>query len=181
MDVIAGILTLIAVPFVWRLIKRMSVRYAWLLPTTFAIIGLDSIIDALLPLSCAPSVNLQCNLANTHSFITEAHLVESTLTGMLIFIAPLIWWWRCRGKHNLIAQMSVWFLLMQIACGIGILAVRVIDVNIVGFLQRIYELSIGMWMALIVGAPLGYHYARKIDPVGTEKPKDDPLDSIAAH
>jgi hypothetical protein len=121
-----------------------------LLPLGFGLIGLDSIIDAMLPISCAPSLDARCTLMGTHSLVTEAHLIESTVVGVVTFIAPLMWWQWHRRRHQILAHASLWFVGLQAFVGAAILLTREADMNIVGALQRGYQLGIGLWMALIV-------------------------------
>ena len=184
MDVGVGTLTLLCVPHVRKFVGR---RQGWLgrmLVLCFGLIGLDSIIDATLPLTCAPSADLRCSLASTHSFSTEAHMAESLLIGIITFIAPLVWWHWHRGHHQLLARASWWFAGMQIAVGVGILLAWSANADIVGVCQRVYQLSIGAWMGLVAVLSLAKH--RRVSAVYTAKesasdPLAQPVPILAEH
>lgn len=167
LDITAGLLTLAALPWLWRFLQKAGFKYWQVLFVTVGVIGADSIIDALLPISCAPSVDAGCSLAGTHSLITQAHLVESTLIGIATFVAPLLWWHFCKAKHRFIAQASWWFAVLQVAVGGGILLTRFLHHDMTGALQRVYELSIGAWIASIL-------YVALASNVRSQVPKAEP-------
>lgn len=150
LDIIAGIMILLTLPWLWRFLRKFNFHYSLLLFITIATIGADNITDALLPLSCAPSVDTQCNLLKTHSLLTDAHLVESTAIGIVTFAAPLLWWWSCKIKHTFIAKASLWFVLLQVFVGSGITVTRFVNFNVTGAFQRIYVLGIGLWVTGIL-------------------------------
>jgi len=172
LDITAGVLTLAALPWLWRFLQRAKITYWQVLFATIACIGADSIIDALLPISCAPSVDAGCSLAGTHSLLTQAHMVESTVIGIVTFIAPLLWWRLCKAKQQLIAQTSWWFAVLQVAVGAGILLTRLVHVDVTGALQRIYELGIGAWVAIILYAAFVAESQRPAEALG---PAAEPL------
>jgi hypothetical protein len=150
LDILAGIVTLLMLPWLWKFLQKFDVKYSFLLFITIASIGADSIVDALLPISCAPTIDAQCSLMNTHSLLTDAHLIESTAIGIATFIAPLLWWWSCKAKQQVIARGSIWFVALQIFVGGGILAGRALGYNDTGIFQRAYELGIGLWVVGIL-------------------------------
>lgn len=165
MDVSVGVLTLALLPRVLRFVGR---RQGWLgrmLTLCFGLIGLDSIIDASLPLACAPSADPHCSLAAIRSFNTEAHMLESLLIGIVTFAAPLLWWHWHRSRHQLLARASWWFAGVQVAVGLAILAAWAANWQIVGACQRVYQLGIGAWMGLVVTLSLGkYRQAANSTP-----------------
>lgn len=150
LDILAGLMILMMLPWLWRFLKKFDFSYSLLLFITIASLGADNVADALMPISCAPSVDLNCSLLGTHSLLTEAHLIESTAIGVVTFVAPLLWWWSGRKSHTLIARASLWFVVLQVFVGGGILFTRAIDFNVVGIFQRFYVLGIGLWIAGIL-------------------------------
>lgn len=154
MDITAGVLTLAALPWLWKFLRKSQVPYWQVLFITIATIGADSIADALMPIACAPSVDAGCNLATTSSVLTQAHLIESTLIGIATFLAPLLWWRFCKAKHRFISQASLWFAAFQIAIGVSILLTRAIHYDVTGAMQRGYELSISLWVCGILFATM---------------------------
>lgn len=154
LDILAGLMILSALPWLWRFLHKFDFRYALILFITIASIGVDNIADALMPISCAPSVDESCNLLGTHSLLTQAHLVESTAIGIITFVAPLLWWWSGRLTHTLIARASLWFVILQLFVGSSILLTRKFGFNDIGIFQRIYVLGIGLWVAGILHVAL---------------------------
>lgn len=150
-DILTGVVTMLLLPWLWRFLRTQRLPYAVVLFAAIISIGADNIVDALLPISCAPTVDTQCNLLATHSLLTEAHLIESTAIGIVTFVAPLLWWWSCKHtKQRLIARASLWFVGLQVFVGSGIVLSRLLDYNVTGAFQRVYELGIGLWIVGIL-------------------------------
>lgn len=167
-------------PWLWRFLRKFNFSYSLLLFITIASLGADNVADALMPISCAPSVDLNCSLLGTHSLLTEAHLVESTAIGVVTFVAPLLWWWSGRKSHTLIARASLWFVVLQIFVGGGILFTRAIDFNVVGIFQRAYVLGIGLWIAGILQIALAATAKQRIKlPTLQPSPEQAPQPTLA--
>lgn len=179
LDITAGVLTLAALPWLWRFLRKAQVAYWQVLFATIASIGVDSIIDALLPISCSPTLNTNCSLAGTGSIITEAHLVESTLIGIVTFVAPLLWWHVGKAKHRFIAQASWWFAVLQLAVGGGILLTRLLHQDVTGTLQRVYELGIGAWIASILYVAVAAGTKRQTVSLKSEPEPEAPIPALA--
>jgi hypothetical protein len=173
LDIVAGVMILMVLPWLWRFLRKFDFSYSLLLFITIASLGADNIADALMPISCAPSVDLNCSLLGTHSLLTEAHLVESTAIGMVTFVAPLLWWWSSRASHALIARASLWFVVLQVFVGGGILLTRAVDFNVVGIFQRMYVLGIGLWIAGILQIALAATAKQRI-ALPSLQPSPDP-------
>lgn len=169
LDILAGIITLSCIPYVWHLSRRVAEEKRWLLAGLFLVVGADSIIDASLPISCAPSVSRQCLLLTSRSFITQAHLIESNVAGAAIALAPLAWWWFHRSKeHRHISRASIWLIVIESAVGITALIVRITDQANYGGIQRLYQLALGLWIALLVYTAITIHLEQKnITKTGT--------------
>jgi hypothetical protein len=149
LDIVAGLLTLTAVPFIWRFATRRHLPLRWLLVSMVALLGADSILDASLAINCAPSIDAHCSLVGTTSLITQAHMIESTATGVATLLAPLIWWFACRKKARALAHSSWIFAVIQIGVGVSIIATRWAHIDVVGTAQRLYELGIGGWIGCV--------------------------------
>ncbi len=152
LDIGAGMLTLVLLPCTLRLLGKQPAIWRWLLFAGVALIGSDSIIDAMLPLSCAPSVDVHCSISAMHSLITDAHMVESTVIGAVTFIAPVLWWLRFRASRLLLAQSSALFIVLQMGVALGVVIAHRNETAVVGLLQRFYQLSIGCWLALVISS-----------------------------
>ena len=153
LDIAAGAVTLALVPCLLRLLKKQPVLWKWMLLAGIALIGADSIIDALLPISCAPSVDVQCSLTSFHSAVTTAHMIESTAIGIVTFVAPVLWWVRFR-RRPLLAESSRLFVILQLGVGLGIVVAHRNETAVVGLLQRFYEVSISTWLAVVLGSAI---------------------------
>ena len=154
LDISAGVLTLAALPLLWHFLHKQPINHWPVLFVAVAAIGADSIVDALLPITCAPSTDPTCNLATTHSLLTQAHMAESTLIGIVTFVTPLMWWLFNRSKQYFLSRPSLWFVLLQVFIGVGILLTRSLHYHVVGAFQRSYQLGIGVWIISIMYAIL---------------------------
>ena len=154
LDVAAGVLTLALLPCLARLLKKEPALWRWALFAGVALLGADSIIDAGLPIACAPSMDVHCSLTAAHSLVTQAHLMESTVIVAVTFVGPLLWWWHFRSKRPLLAQSSGLFVVLQAGVALGVILAHHNETAVVGWLQRFYELSIGCWMALILSSAI---------------------------
>jgi hypothetical protein len=149
-DSVAGIIILGCIPWLWATVRRKGLSQSMLLVALVAIMGADSITDALLPISCAPSVDTQCQLAQSHSLITYAHMIESTAAGVLIVVAPLLWWLASKRKQRNIARLSLGFVVLQLVVGSTVVAAQIKGWGIIGAAQRVYECGIGLWLGGLV-------------------------------
>ncbi|HEV2403476.1 MAG TPA: DUF998 domain-containing protein, partial [Candidatus Saccharimonadales bacterium] len=154
LDIVAGFLTLALCGFVWQLTRGLAPRVRWLLTGLFAFVGIDSIVDALLPISCAPSVDMHCYALAPHILITTAHGIESNIAGTAVALLPAVWWWQHRARHRVIEKISLWFAGIQIILGIIALTVRLSGKDSYGIIQRIYEGGVGLWISTIVGTAI---------------------------
>lgn len=155
LDILAGILTLACVVYMWRFTAQIStgVKKRWLLLGLYLFVGLDSIVDASLPVSCAPSVDSTCNWFASHAVITQVHLIESNVAGTVIAMAPLVWWLLHRsGKYRQILFASIWLVIIELAVGIAAVIVRFTHHTNYGGVQRIYEGVLGIWMGWLAFA-----------------------------
>ena len=161
LDISAGIITLACVPYIWHLTAHVAKSKRWLLTGLFLFVGLDSIVDASLPITCAPSLNRSCAWLNTQSFISNAHLIESNVAGTAIAIAPLAWWWlHSTKKHRHLSVASIWLIVIELAVGIAALIVRVTSQDNYGGIQRLYQLALGIWISLLVYTAITVHLER---------------------
>jgi Protein of unknown function (DUF998) len=149
-DCAAGVLLLSHIPQLRAATRRLRLQQSLALIVLIAVIGADSIVDALLPISCAPSADPHCQLASTHSLITYAHMFESTAAGVLIMLAPILWWLASRHKHSNLAKLSLGFVFLQLVVGAVVLVAQAMHWGIIGAAQRAYEGGIGLWLASLI-------------------------------
>lgn len=154
LDITAGVITLALLPCIFRLLRKQPRAWRWLLFIGVGLIGADSIIDASLPISCAPSMDTHCSLGTLQSYITDAHMIESTLIGIIIFVTPLLWWLHFRKTRALLAQSSGLFVVLQAGVALGVVIAQYNETAIVGLLQRFYQLSISIWLMIILSSSI---------------------------
>jgi hypothetical protein len=154
LDITAGIVTLALLPCVFRLLRKQPAAWRWLLFMGVGLIGADSIVDASLPVSCAPSIDVHCSIGTLQSYITDAHMIESTLVGVIIFVTPLLWWLHFRKTRALLAQSSGLFVLLQAGVALGVVIAQYNDMAVVGLLQRFYQASISVWLTIILSSSI---------------------------
>lgn len=158
LDILAGIVTLGCVAYMWRFTAQISPSKRWLLLALFVFIGLDSIVDASLPISCAAYIDPNCTFLGATSIITKAHLVESNIDGTVIAFAPLVWWWLHRSdKHRHISLASLWLIAIESAVGMAALIVRFTHHSNYGGIQRVYQVALGVWVGLLVYTAITVH------------------------
>jgi hypothetical protein len=182
LDILAGILTLVCAGFMWRFTEHIASRRRILLLVLFLFIGLDSIVDASLPIACAPSVDPSCNfsLIGT-SFVTRAHLIESNAAGTVIAIAPIVWWWLySSGKHRHISIASIWLVTIEAGVGIAAVIVRLTHHTNYGGIQRIYQGALGLWVGLLVYTAITMHLEAKTMNLSKSRKSSSKPDGIDA-
>jgi hypothetical protein len=149
LDIMAGVVIVLLLPCVMRLLHIQHHAWRWILFGTVALIGADSIVDASLPISCAPSIDTHCS-SITETFTLSPHVLESVLVGALAFVAPIMWWFVFRRRHVLLAQASGLFVLLQIGLVPAIVLARHNETEIIGLVQRLYQFGLSAWLTLIL-------------------------------
>lgn len=173
LDIAAGVVTLALAPCLLRLLKPQPAFWKWTLLVGVALIGADSIIDAALPIACAPSIDVHCSLTSFQSAVTTAHMMESLAIGIVTFIAPALWWVRFRARQPLLAESSRLFAVLQL--GVGVVLAHHNEVAAVGLLQRFYEASISVWLAVILSSAIRAVQRHRADK-RTATPAPEPLE-----
>jgi hypothetical protein len=174
LDITAGVVTLACARYIWHLTEHISTQKRWLLTGIFLFIGLDSIVDASLPIACAPSVEAACSLLGTHSIVTQAHLIESNVAGATIAIAPITWWLLHKsGKHRHLSLASIWLIIIETAVGLTALIVRFTHHGNYGGIQRIYQGALGIWVGLIVYTAVTIHLESRATRKGKTSSKSE--------
>jgi len=149
LDIMAGSVIVLLLACIFRLLPRKRGVWNWILFATVALIGVDSIVDASLPISCAPSIDTHCS-SITDTLTLSPHVLESIVVGIIAFAAPIMWWFAFRHTHNLLAQGSKLFVLLQIGLVPAIVLARHHEAEIIGLVQRFYQFGLSAWLTLIV-------------------------------
>lgn len=110
-DIVCGLLVILLSVILWR--RRTSKRH-WtnkLASITFGLFGLGTLLDALLPLSCDPTIQ-QCPIT-IHDPLLLAHGFFSIAASLALFISVVAVWWTRR--HNpLTAALIIGYVLFGI-------------------------------------------------------------------
>lgn len=108
LDVLAGALVLAAARLLW---SRADGRLSRVVLTSFAVFGVLTAIDALLPMSCEPSLTTCPSLS--HQPLLILHGIASIAASIGLFISAVLVWWQ-RRKHSgatiMSAFMAGWIL-----------------------------------------------------------------------
>lgn len=149
LDILAGVTIIALLPCLFRLLHTKHGALKWILFATVALIGVDSIVDASLPISCAPSIDTHCS-SITESVTLSPHVLESIVVGVIAFAAPIVWWAAFRHSRSAVAQASKLFVFLQIGLLPAIVLARHNETEIIGFVQRIYQFGLSAWLTLIL-------------------------------
>ena len=108
LDVLSGVLVMAVAILLWRAHKD---RLRRIILVNFALFGLLTILDALMPMSCEPSLRACPSLS--HQPLLILHGVVSIAASVCLFIsAVLVWWTRRRSSGSLVMSslMAGWTL-----------------------------------------------------------------------
>jgi hypothetical protein len=108
LDVLAGVLVIVAVKLLWR---RTNGRLQRVALANFALFGLLTAIDALVPMSCEPSLTTCPSLS--HQPLLIVHGIASIAASLCLFASAVLVWRskrKQRGATIMSAFMAGWIL-----------------------------------------------------------------------
>lgn len=160
LDVVTGILVVGVTILLWQKRMRLLAKVALV---NFALFGLLTIVDALLPMPCAPSTTV-CD-SWIHQPILIYHGIASIGSGVALFVSAAIVWHLRRVQTG----GGVMRVLMLGWCIFGILSFYFFFAPGPGYLSQDYYLVLcGIWMAVMpVMVRHDVLYVRKAKPVPT--------------
>ncbi len=153
LDILAGVTMLLLLPCLLRLLRKQPGIWRWILFATVMLIGIDSVVDASLPINCAPSIDTHC-ASITNTIVLDPHIIESIAVGIIAFASPILWWLKFRRKHTLLAQASGLFVLLQIGLVPVIVLARHNETEIIGLVQRFYQFGLSAWLTVILATAI---------------------------
>ena len=149
LDIITGALVLVAVAVLWR---RRPTRNETIILASFALFGIFTIADALLPIPCEPTLTI-C-VGWTHQPMILLHGAVSVGAALFLFVSAMAAWYRRRVWHTPVTTRFImlgWLMT-------GVLSVVFFVTPGPGYVSQDYYLIIcGIWIALI---PLMLHTLR---------------------
>jgi hypothetical protein len=115
LDIASGIMVIAAAYLIWRALHGK--RGKWLLAVliNYAIFGIGTTADALMPMKCVPSSLTHCPGINQDHLLV-AHGVASILAAFCLFISVVLVWWRHHnvGQSLLMSTMIVAWILFGV-------------------------------------------------------------------
>jgi|GEM_PF-1143328 len=159
-DMAAGLVVVVLLPFLARWLRKHLFKYAKRIVLLVALVGLGSIIDASMPISCAASVQGAICAVQAHAPLISDHLLESTVSVVALLLASILVWRAARSRDMLLARTSLAMVVLQGVVVLSVLVMLVVHVPWYGIPHRAYELGIGLWLAVLLCSPLRGHAAR---------------------
>jgi hypothetical protein len=108
LDIISGIIVSVIAIMLWK--RNRDLVYKTVL-VNFALFGIFTLIDALLPMTCEPSLQKCPSLS--HQPLLILHGIASILASVCLFISAVLVWWvkrQHRGSSVMSTLMAGWAL-----------------------------------------------------------------------
>lgn len=144
LDVISGLLVVVVAWLIWRSHKKLPVW--WLKPVLagFALFGVFTAFDALLPMHCTPSLRQCPSLGHDHLLIL--HGVASISAAVFLFLTAFAMWQisqLTKGRNLMGLVMIAWILF-------GFMSLVFFFVPGPGYLAQHYFITLcSVWMVLL--------------------------------
>lgn len=143
LDVATGVLVMVVAGLLWQSRMRRLGKLALL---SFALFGVFTIVDALLPMQCAPSL-AACAQIDTDPMLL-LHGIANVGGAVTLFISAALVWQlrRARGGGMLMR------VLMGLWVGLGLISLYFFFIPGPGYLSQDYFLLLtGLWVAAMPG------------------------------
>ena len=155
LDVATGIL-LGAASFILYKANNQWSYWPWIYRLTF-LLGLASIVDALLPLPCSSTMDADCSAPvkfNFHEISFPHHLYSSVVIGTCFLLLPAVGYYYGRYRDSWVLKVSslVTFALTIIFLGCLLadsLSSGALAEKLAGYSQDIQMLAFGTWLCLM--------------------------------
>lgn len=143
----------------------------WIRDVPFALLalfGLATLLDAFSPLSCTPTADLACRIADEAGTVPlphRIHEVTSSIAGTFAAIAMMWTVWFTRGGHapTLLRTAGTALAavhLVALAWSLVEIAQLSIGVGVLGLAQRISLLALVCWWVVLMASADGWHGAQ---------------------
>ena len=139
-DVLCGVLVVIAVWLLWRQKQERLRTFALV---SFALFGLLTITDALLPMTCEPSLTTCPSLS--HQPVLILHGVASISAAVFLFVSAVLVWYKQRRRRG----ATIMSILMVGWSLFGLASLYFFFTPGPGYISQDYYLSLcGVWMGV---------------------------------
>lgn len=145
LDILSGILVTAVAWYMWRWRGRQHHPLLLAILSNFALFGVFTAVDAILPLRCDPSVQ-KCAGSIWSNPMLVAHGVFSILASVCLFISVALVWWQGRrhGGSKIMALLIVGWTLF------GVLSVLYFFIPGPGYLTQHYYITLcSAWTAIL--------------------------------
>ncbi len=141
LDVLAGTLVIAVAGLLWR---RADGRWRAIVLANFALFGLLTAVDALVPMSCVPSLTTCPSLS--HQPLLIVHGIASIGASIGLFVSAVVVWWqkrRQRGAAIMSVLMAGWTLF-------GVFSLLFFFVPGPGYLSQHYYITLcSAWVIIL--------------------------------
>lgn len=144
LDVLTGIIVLLVAIMVWRACRKVPIW--WLKPVliSYALFGVFTALDAVLPMHCVPSLRRCPGLGQDHLLIV--HGIASISASAFLFITALGMWHIGQIYHRL---SFMWIIMLAWAL-FGLMSLVFFFVPGPGYLAQHYFITLcSFWIALL--------------------------------
>ena len=145
LDILSGLLVCVAVGLMWHWHNKRSYRWLFAVLVNFALFGIFTAIDAILPLRCTPSTDVCQGIAGNPLLI--AHGFFSVSASVCLFVSVAVIWWlrRKRGGSTMMALLIAGWTLF------GILSlIFALDPSGPGYWSQHYYITLcSIWTAIL--------------------------------
>lgn len=148
-ELLCACLLILAALCAYRDDERTLARAGWAAIIAFASF---SILDVLVPMECAPSVDAQCAPVHAWHTTTSALVHVSLFASMVLFIADA----RAHGPRGQAGHLRVhrwgrWLLAFSLVAAVSTVGPLLGHPGGQGVAQRLHLLSVGLWFLLLGG------------------------------
>ncbi len=141
LDVISGLLVMIVALLLWRRSRYLAQKIAL---ATFAFFGVMTIVSAVVPMNCEPSLTVCPSL--TQQPLLLMHGISSILASVSLFVSVCVMWWQ-KHQHKSAKLMSM-VLVGWIA--FGVVSTYFFFVPGPGYIAQHYYITLcSLWIALL--------------------------------
>ena len=152
LDVSSGLMVAAAAYIIWQTMR--SKRSRWLLAVliNYAIFGIGTAVDALMPMKCVPSLNKCPGIGQDHMLIL--HGIASILAAFCLFISVMLVWYR----HHNVRQSIIMSAMVAAWALFGLASVIFFFIPGPGNLSQHYFITLcSLWVIILpytVGMPI---------------------------
>ena len=152
LDAASGVMIAAAAYLIWRAKRTKHSRWLLAVLINYAIFGIGTFVDALLPMKCVPSLTKCPGIGQDHILIV--HGVASILAAFCLFISVVLVWYR----HHNVGQNIIMSVMVGAWVLFGVMSLIFFFVPGPGSLSQHYFITLcSVWVVILpytVGMPV---------------------------